>query len=169
MVVVWSRLSYTLPAITRLLLSTVDRVDVVVERISYAFCSSRSKPDLCESPSGLTTPPPSFLPSFPFFLLPFLLASCAYTACRWLSPPCSLKSRVSGKPIWPEVSLSKAFRLWCRTLASPRFLIPPLLFRQTPLPDLSQGLTLLRGDNIVSISEIELPIRNTKSLCLCFN
>ena len=63
MVVVWSGLSYTLPAITRLLLSTVDRVDVVAERISYAFCSSRSKPDLCESPSGLTTPPP--LPSSP--------------------------------------------------------------------------------------------------------
>lgn len=72
MVVVWSRLSYTLPAITRLLLSTVDRVDVVVERISYAFCSSRSKPDLCESPSGLTTPPlPSSLPSPSSFFLSF--------------------------------------------------------------------------------------------------
>lgn len=106
MAVVWSGLSYTLPMITQQLLSTVGLVDIVVEQISYAFYSSRSKLDLCESPSGLTT---SSLPSpysfFPSFLLSFWPLALTLHAVDFF--PCSLKSRVSGESIWPEVSLMK--------------------------------------------------------------
>ena len=41
-----SRLSYTLSMIVQELISTFDTVSVVLEQISYAFCSSRLMPDL---------------------------------------------------------------------------------------------------------------------------
>lgn len=63
-------------------------------------------------------------PFLPPLLSSFLLSfwPLALTLHAVDSLPCSLKSWVSGEPVWPEVSLSKAFRLWCCLLAT-RFLI----------------------------------------------
>lgn len=83
------------------------------------FCSSRSKL-VCESPSGLTTSPPPFFPS-----------GLLRLHCMPLTfSPCSLKSRVSGEPIWPEVSLSKRF-FGLPPLAS-HLLIPSVPLQTTP-------------------------------------
>lgn len=88
----------------------------VVEQISCAFCSSRSKADLCESPSGLTT---SLLLSS---LLSFFPPGLLRLHC--------MPSTFSPAPLSPESLenpsdqrwVSQKLLVWCCLLAS-RFLI----------------------------------------------
>lgn len=81
--------------------------------LSCAFCSSGSKPDLCESPSGLTT---SFLPSSPpsFFPSGLLRLHCMPSTFS----PAPLSPESLENPSDQRWVSQKAFRLWCCPLAS---------------------------------------------------
>lgn len=141
MLVVWSGLSYSLPMITQQLLSTRASVDIVLERISYAFYSSRSEVDplwVTQGAHSMVPPSPPHPVSLPHSLLSsFLLASCAYTLHAVDFLPCSHKSWVSGEPVWSEVSVQSFWTLVLSTrLSTPH---PPLPCRQPP-PGLFTGL-----------------------------